>query len=147
MLEQQKRRNVEIQVMPLRQEDHFGFEGPMYLAETVDTQWIGYIEGHENSLLITDSKDASAMLQRYGQDALTGSEPTGHHEPAGADARSAMSSRELHWFKSSYSGGGGDNRVEVAIRPGTVHIRDSKDPQTGQLTVSPEAWSAFIARL
>lgn len=119
MLEQQKRRNVEIQGMPLRQEDHFGFEGPMYLAETVDTQWIGYIEGHENSLLITDSKDASAMLQRYGQDALTGSEPSGRHEPAGADARSAMSN----------SGGGGDNRVEVAIRPDTVHIRDSKDPR------------------
>ncbi|WP_431776693.1 helix-turn-helix domain-containing protein [Streptomyces cucumeris] len=67
LLAQQRRRNVEIQIMPLRQEDHFGFEGSMYLAETVDNRWIGYIEGHENSLLITDPKDASAMHQRYGR--------------------------------------------------------------------------------
>lgn len=67
LLEQGGRRNVEIQVMPLRQEDHFGFEGPMYLAETVDNRWVGYIEGHESSILITDPKAASAMLQRYGK--------------------------------------------------------------------------------
>ncbi|MBU3868259.1 helix-turn-helix domain-containing protein [Streptomyces sp. 4503] len=67
LLEAQQRRNVEIQVMPLRQEDHFGFEGPMYLAETFDNQWVGYVEGQENSLLITDPKDASAMLRRYGK--------------------------------------------------------------------------------
>jgi uncharacterized protein DUF5753 len=60
-------RNVEIQVMPLLQEDHSGFEGPMYLAETVDNRWIGYVEGHETSMLVTDPKVASAMLQRYGR--------------------------------------------------------------------------------
>ncbi|MEU0811042.1 DUF5753 domain-containing protein [Streptomyces sp. NPDC005970] len=67
LLEQGGRRNVEIQVMPLRQEDHFGFEGPMYLAETADNRWVGYIEGHESSMLISDPKAASAMLQRYGK--------------------------------------------------------------------------------
>ncbi|MGW3566586.1 helix-turn-helix domain-containing protein [Streptomyces sp. NPDC000941] len=67
LLEQGGHRNVEIQVMPLRQEDHFGFEGPMYLAETADNRWVGYIEGHESSILITDPKAASAMLQRYGK--------------------------------------------------------------------------------
>lgn len=60
-------RNVEIQVMPLRQEEHSGFEGPMYLAETSGNRWIGYVEGHEASMLITDPKAASAMLQRYGR--------------------------------------------------------------------------------
>jgi transcriptional regulator with XRE-family HTH domain len=60
-------RNVEVQVMPLCQEDHSGFEGPMYLAETSDNRWIGYIEGHETSMLITDPKATSAMLQRYGR--------------------------------------------------------------------------------
>jgi transcriptional regulator with XRE-family HTH domain len=60
-------RNVELQVMPLRQEDHSGFEGSMYLAETHDHRWIGYVEGHEASTLITDPKAASAMLQRYGR--------------------------------------------------------------------------------
>ncbi|MFI6119415.1 helix-turn-helix domain-containing protein [Streptomyces sp. NPDC051064] len=60
-------RNVEIQVMPLVQEDHAGFEGEMYLAETADHRWAGYVEGHGTSMLITDAKAASYMLQRYGK--------------------------------------------------------------------------------
>lgn len=34
--------NVEIQIMPLRQDDHTGVDGQMYLAESPDTQWFGY---------------------------------------------------------------------------------------------------------
>ncbi|MDX3325553.1 MULTISPECIES: helix-turn-helix transcriptional regulator [Streptomyces] len=60
-------RNVEIQVMPLVQEDHAGFEGEMYLAETADHRWAGYVEGHGSSMLITDAEAASFMLQRYGK--------------------------------------------------------------------------------
>ncbi|MFI8345775.1 DUF397 domain-containing protein [Streptomyces sp. NPDC085596] len=52
-------------------------------------------------------------------------------------------STELTWFKSSYSGTGGGNCVEVAMRPGAIHIRDSKDPRITPLTVTPEAWTAF----
>ncbi|TMU94399.1 DUF397 domain-containing protein [Streptomyces sp. DASNCL29] len=59
----------------------------------------------------------------------------------------SSSTTELDWFKSSYSGGGGGECVEVAIRPDTVHIRDSKTPQGGRLAVSPEAWAAFIAHI
>jgi transcriptional regulator with XRE-family HTH domain len=60
-------RNVELQVMPLIQEEHSGFEGEMYLAETVDHRWVGYIEGHGTSMLLSDPKAASHMLQRYGK--------------------------------------------------------------------------------
>ncbi|MET7449157.1 helix-turn-helix transcriptional regulator [Streptomyces sp. NPDC005508] len=60
-------RNVEIQVMPLVQEDHAGFEREMYLAETADHRWAGYVEGHGSSMLITDAEAASYMLQRYGK--------------------------------------------------------------------------------
>ncbi|MFI2783087.1 helix-turn-helix domain-containing protein [Streptomyces sp. ALB3] len=60
-------RNVEIQVMPLVQEDHAGFEGEMYLAETADHRWAGYVEGHGTGMLVTDAKAASYMLQRYGK--------------------------------------------------------------------------------
>ncbi|MEW2223348.1 helix-turn-helix transcriptional regulator [Streptomyces sp. NPDC006990] len=67
MLEMGSRTNVEIQIMPLRQEDHAGFEGEMYLAETPDHQWFGYTEGHRSSALITQPGDVSAMLQRYGK--------------------------------------------------------------------------------
>ncbi|MFE7231885.1 DUF397 domain-containing protein [Streptomyces sp. NPDC001231] len=56
-----------------------------------------------------------------------------------------MSTSELTWFKSSYSGGGGDNCIEVALRPGVVLVRDSKDTQRQSLAVSPDAWSAFTA--
>ncbi|MEU5523924.1 DUF397 domain-containing protein [Streptomyces sp. NPDC047860] len=50
---------------------------------------------------------------------------------------------ELNWFKSSYSGGDGDNCVEVAVRPEAVHIRDSKDKRIRSLIVAPKAWAAF----
>ncbi|MGW5094574.1 helix-turn-helix domain-containing protein [Streptomyces nodosus] len=61
------RRNVEVQVMPTRQEDHCGIDGPMYLAETPGHQWIGYTEGQRSSTLISAPKDASVLLQRYGR--------------------------------------------------------------------------------
>ncbi|MFJ1995442.1 DUF397 domain-containing protein [Streptomyces asiaticus] len=55
---------------------------------------------------------------------------------------------EVAFTKSSYSGGGGGGEcVEVAIRPDTVHIRDSKDTERTPLAVSPEAWAAFIAHI
>jgi hypothetical protein len=52
---------------------------------------------------------------------------------------------ELNWFKSSYSGGDGDNCVEVALRPEAVRIRDSKDRRIRPLVVAPAAWAAFTA--
>ncbi|MHC0429482.1 helix-turn-helix domain-containing protein [Streptomyces sp. O3] len=67
LLAQGRCRNVEILIMPLRQEDHSGFEGPKYLAETPDNKWVGYVEAQETSVLITDPKSVSAMLQRYGK--------------------------------------------------------------------------------
>lgn len=76
-----------------------------------------------------------------------------------------MSTDELAWFKSSYSGSSGDDCVEVALAwhrsshssgdsddcvevatcPTTVHIRDSKNPAGPQLALSPTTWTAFIA--
>ena len=50
----------------------------------------------------------------------------------------------LAWFKSSYSAGNGGECIEVAVSPGAVHVRDSKDPDGPQLTVTPEAWASFI---
>lgn len=53
-------------------------------------------------------------------------------------------STDLKWFKSSYSGEGGGNCVEVATCPHTVHVRDSKDVTVPALVLSPGAWSAFL---
>ncbi|MFI5792129.1 DUF397 domain-containing protein [Streptomyces sp. NPDC051677] len=51
---------------------------------------------------------------------------------------------ELHWFKSSYSGGAGGECVEVAVCPQTIHVRDSKDTARHGLAVDAEAWTAFV---
>ncbi|WP_030810650.1 DUF397 domain-containing protein [Streptomyces sp. NRRL S-337] len=54
------------------------------------------------------------------------------------------STDERAWFKSSYSGSDGDACVEVATGTQTIHIRDSKDQRSPELTLSPAAWSDFI---
>jgi transcriptional regulator with XRE-family HTH domain len=59
--------NVEIQIMPMRQEDHTGVDGQMYLAESPGNQWFGYVEGHRSSALITAPSEVSILLQRYGK--------------------------------------------------------------------------------
>jgi hypothetical protein len=49
------------------------------------------------------------------------------------------------WRKSSYSGGG-NNCVEVA-RATAVGVRDSKSPEDGHLTFTPQTWNAFLAEV
>ncbi|MFI9156284.1 DUF397 domain-containing protein [Kitasatospora aureofaciens] len=51
---------------------------------------------------------------------------------------------ELAWFKSSHSGTEGGACVEIALAPGTVHVRDSKDRTGPQLSFTPEAWADFV---
>ncbi|MEU6165301.1 DUF397 domain-containing protein [Streptomyces tanashiensis] len=55
-----------------------------------------------------------------------------------------MSTKDLAWFKSSYSSGEGGNCVEVATHPTAVHVRDSKNPDGPRLAVSPASWVAFL---
>jgi hypothetical protein len=52
------------------------------------------------------------------------------------------------WHKSSYSGNGGGNCVEVARDLAhAVAVRDSKDPDGPVLTVGRDEWARFIARV
>ncbi|GGT82593.1 DUF397 domain-containing protein [Streptomyces coeruleorubidus] len=52
---------------------------------------------------------------------------------------------ELAWFKSSYSGGNdGNSCVELALTPGTVHVRDSKNVEGPCLTLTSGAWADFV---
>ncbi|MER5538501.1 DUF397 domain-containing protein [Streptomyces mirabilis] len=75
-----------------------------------------------------------------------------------------MSTTELAWFKSTYSGSEGDDCVEVALSwrkstysgdssgdcvevatcPTTIHIRDSKHTPGPQLALSPSTWTEFV---
>lgn len=62
-----------------------------------------------------------------------------------------MSTSELAWFKSSYSGSQGDDCVEVAVSwqesaaAEAVRVRDSKQQRGPQLALSPSVWSDFVS--
>jgi uncharacterized protein DUF397 len=49
------------------------------------------------------------------------------------------------WRVSSYSGSGGGQCAEVGAVPGTVLVRDSKNPDGPWLAFGPQAWEAFTA--
>ncbi|WP_306323677.1 MULTISPECIES: DUF397 domain-containing protein [unclassified Streptomyces] len=55
-----------------------------------------------------------------------------------------MTTADLTWFKSSYSGDAGGQCLEVAVAE-TVHVRDSKVANSGPtLAISPDSWTAFV---
>ena len=54
---------------------------------------------------------------------------------------------ELTWKKSSYSGSGGGNCVEVASMPGRVLVRDTHNREGATLSVDGTAWAAFLTTL
>ncbi|MCF2526121.1 DUF397 domain-containing protein [Yinghuangia soli] len=56
-----------------------------------------------------------------------------------------MSTSELSWFKSSYSGSQGDSCVEVAVTEQAVHVRDSKTTAGPALTLDRADWARFVA--
>ncbi|WP_216591080.1 DUF397 domain-containing protein [Streptomyces brasiliscabiei] len=52
---------------------------------------------------------------------------------------------ELKWLKSSYSDGTeGDSCVEIAVAPGLIHVRDSKNIGGPRLALVPDAWAVFV---
>jgi hypothetical protein len=53
------------------------------------------------------------------------------------------------WIKSSYSDGNGGQCLEwaPAAVPGSVPIRDSKNPGGPALVFGVDAWSAFVAEV
>jgi hypothetical protein len=51
------------------------------------------------------------------------------------------------WRKSSRSAQGGDDCVEVAGLPGTVAVRDSKNPDGPALAFAATEWAAFIGAI
>jgi len=58
-----------------------------------------------------------------------------------------MKSMSATWRKSSYSGSGGGECIEVADAPGAVLVRDSKNPDGPRLAFERQAWEAFAAKV
>lgn len=55
---------------------------------------------------------------------------------------------ELDWRKSSYSGNGGGDCVEIsASLPGVIAVRDSKNPCGPLLMFTRDNWASFTTRL
>ncbi|WP_435611765.1 DUF397 domain-containing protein [Streptomyces sp. bgisy159] len=56
-----------------------------------------------------------------------------------------MSASPIKWQKSSFSGGGGENCVELAVAEGgVIKVRESDDPSV-VVTTSRDKLAAFIA--
>jgi hypothetical protein len=51
-----------------------------------------------------------------------------------------------NWRKSSYSGGGNGDCVEVAFGPEVVGVRDSKNTDGPELAFSASTWQKFVER-
>ncbi len=62
-----------------------------------------------------------------------------------SNSQSPRGTSDLMWFKSSYSGTGGGECVEVAAADNTVHVRDSKHEQGPVLSVATGEWAAFLS--
>ncbi|WP_406515786.1 DUF397 domain-containing protein [Streptomyces sp. NBC_00873] len=61
-------------------------------------------------------------------------------EPTITDARALTG-----WRKSSYSGGGNGECLEVADGYAAIPVRDSKTPNGPALVFSADGWSSFVA--
>lgn len=51
---------------------------------------------------------------------------------------------DITWHRSTASGGGGGNCVEVAAVDGSVLVRNSRDPLGSVLSFSCHQWAAFL---
>lgn len=53
----------------------------------------------------------------------------------------------MKWRKSSRSGNGGADCVELARTPNEIAARDSKAPNDGMLRFSPGVFGVFLAKV
>lgn len=58
-----------------------------------------------------------------------------------------MGQEDIHWIKSSYSGGSGTECVEVAASAIDVAVRDSKDPHGPRIALRAPVWGDFMTAL
>jgi Domain of unknown function (DUF397) len=63
---------------------------------------------------------------------------------SGGGGQNCVEMAAMPWRKSSYSGGTGSNCVEVAGLKGRMAVRDSKDKTGPALAFDLGDWSAFV---
>ncbi|MFB8402031.1 Scr1 family TA system antitoxin-like transcriptional regulator [Streptomyces sp. NPDC055912] len=67
IIELNKRRNIDIQIMAQSRGYHAGLGGPLCLLETEEIAWYAYSEGQGTGQLISDPKVVSILQQRYAR--------------------------------------------------------------------------------
>ncbi|MFJ6512672.1 DUF397 domain-containing protein [Streptomyces sp. NPDC091406] len=61
-----------------------------------------------------------------------------------SNSQSPRGTSDLKWTKSSYSGSGGGECVEVASAVSAVYVRDSKRERGPVLSVRADEWAEFV---
>ena len=75
---------------------------------------------------------------------MTSHDLTWHKSSYSGGTNGACVEVALPWRKSSYSGATNGDCVEVALNTELVGVRDSKSPTSGHLNVPAESWTAFL---
>lgn len=58
-----------------------------------------------------------------------------------------MNVNDYLWRKSSYSGGGANECVEVAPIPAMTGVRDTKDRARGHIEIPSSSWAVMVGVL
>ncbi|MFG2029659.1 DUF397 domain-containing protein [Streptomyces sp. NPDC048825] len=66
---------------------------------------------------------------------------------SGGDCVECAPLGNAEWRKSTHSGTSGGECVEVADLTPHIAVRDSKNPEGGAFTVTPDAFTTFVASL
>ncbi|NUL30426.1 helix-turn-helix domain-containing protein [Streptomyces lunaelactis] len=61
-----QQRNVAVQIMPTKREEHAGLAGPFTLIETTEGRRIAYVEVHKLSRLYTERRAVREIEEQYG---------------------------------------------------------------------------------
>jgi Domain of unknown function (DUF397)/Domain of unknown function (DUF5753) len=150
--------NITIRLLSFTAAEHPGINGAFNVLEFADPDdgRIVTIETMTSTLYIEKIRDVGIYRLAFDQirSAALGPEDTVDMISATAFGAGTMTTHRAagselacaRWIKSSYSGSGGGNCVEVAnLADGCRAVRDSKHPAGPVLTLTPAGWSAFTS--
>lgn len=124
-------------VLPAREQVIIQDAFMLFTAGKRKSLCLGFTEQH------MEDQGSLARAQKHFELGWARSEPLFENGTVRMDLNDVMIDED-RWFKSARSANGGDC-VQAAIVPGVVvGVRDSKDPDGGQLRLAPQAWKAFI---
>ncbi|MGF1430155.1 Scr1 family TA system antitoxin-like transcriptional regulator [Kitasatospora sp. LaBMicrA B282] len=151
LIEQSKRPNVVIQVLPLGVLDVDLFDSSITLLSLPDEPDLLYIEALNHGQLISTPMEIARGSHRYDvlrSHALSRSESRDLIRRIMEGLTNKMQpTAHQTWRKSSYSSGDEGQCIEIADGLPTIPVRDSKDPHGPALSFPAPAWASFVTAL